>query len=113
MPKVKRSRKPPPEGFELIEPTIEELEQKMREGKSSSVAILYFLSYCNRNRQTSNAPVKSQAQGNSWQSYRTTVPNTRRIFSIVRSGIGFCDGKKYFAGVTISDYPQFRLPPVA
>ena len=35
MPKVKRSRKPPPEGFELIEPTIEELEQKMREGKSS------------------------------------------------------------------------------
>lgn len=32
MPKVRRSRKPPPEGWELIEPTLEELEQKMREG---------------------------------------------------------------------------------
>lgn len=32
MPKVRRSRKSPPEGWELIEPTLEELEQKMREG---------------------------------------------------------------------------------
>jgi bud site selection protein 31 len=32
MPKVKRSRKPPPEGWELIEPTLDELDQKMREG---------------------------------------------------------------------------------
>lgn len=35
MPKVRRSRKPPPEGWELIEPTLEELEQKMREGNLS------------------------------------------------------------------------------
>ena len=33
MPKVRRSRKPPPEGWELIEPTLDELDQKMREGK--------------------------------------------------------------------------------
>jgi len=33
MPKVRRSRKPPPDGWELIEPTLEELEQKMREGR--------------------------------------------------------------------------------
>lgn len=33
MPKVKRSRKPPPDGWELIEPTLDELDQKMREGK--------------------------------------------------------------------------------
>lgn len=32
MPKVRRSRKRPPDGWELIEPTLEELEQKMREG---------------------------------------------------------------------------------
>lgn len=32
MPKVRRSKKPPPDGWELIEPTLEELEQKMREG---------------------------------------------------------------------------------
>lgn len=32
MPKVKRSRKPPPDGWELIEPTIDELDQKLREG---------------------------------------------------------------------------------
>ena len=32
MPKVRRSKKKPPEGWELIEPTLEELEQKMREG---------------------------------------------------------------------------------
>ncbi|CAH0392406.1 unnamed protein product [Bemisia tabaci] len=31
MPKVRRSKKAPPEGWELIEPTLEELEQKMRE----------------------------------------------------------------------------------
>ncbi|KAH8256619.1 hypothetical protein KR026_006717 [Drosophila bipectinata] len=35
MPKVRRSRKPPPDGWELIEPTLEELEQKMREGRKS------------------------------------------------------------------------------
>ena len=34
MPKVKRSRKRPPEGWELIEPTLDELEAKLREGKS-------------------------------------------------------------------------------
>lgn len=34
MPKVKRSRKPPPDGWELIEPTLDELDQKMREGKT-------------------------------------------------------------------------------
>ena len=34
MPKVKRSRKPPPDGWELIEPTLDELDQKMREGKA-------------------------------------------------------------------------------
>ena len=34
MPKVKRSKKPPPEGWELIEPTLDELDGKMREGKS-------------------------------------------------------------------------------
>jgi len=32
MPKVKRTRKPPPDGWELIEPTIDELDAKMREG---------------------------------------------------------------------------------
>lgn len=33
MPKVRRSRtKPPPEGWENIEPTLRELERKMREG---------------------------------------------------------------------------------
>ena len=34
MPKVRRSKHPPPEGWELIEPTLDELEQKMREGKT-------------------------------------------------------------------------------
>ena len=33
MPKVRRSRKPPPDGWELIEPTLDELDAKMREGK--------------------------------------------------------------------------------
>lgn len=39
MPKIRRSRKKPPDGWELIEPTLEELEQKMREGKHSSFYI--------------------------------------------------------------------------
>jgi len=33
MPKIKRSHKPPPEGWDLIEPTLKELEQKLRDGK--------------------------------------------------------------------------------
>ena len=32
MPKVRRSKKAPPEGWELIEPTLDELDAKMREG---------------------------------------------------------------------------------
>jgi len=34
MPKVKRNRKPPPEGWELIEPTLDELVQKMKEAET-------------------------------------------------------------------------------
>lgn len=37
MPKVRRSRRRPPEGWELIEPTLDELDQKMREGKEIAV----------------------------------------------------------------------------
>ena len=33
--RYKHSKKPPPEGFELIEPTLDELEQKMREAEQS------------------------------------------------------------------------------
>ena len=40
MTKVKRSKKPPPEGWELIEPTLEELEAKMREGKKDDSDVL-------------------------------------------------------------------------
>ena len=36
MPKVRRSRKKTPEGWELIEPTLEELDQKMREAETES-----------------------------------------------------------------------------
>ena len=35
MPRVKRSKKSPPEGWELIEPTLEELDKKMKEGKNN------------------------------------------------------------------------------
>jgi G10 protein len=33
MPKIRRNKKPPPEGWELIEPTLDEFERKMREGE--------------------------------------------------------------------------------
>lgn len=44
MPKVRRSKKAPPEGWELIEPTLDELEQKMREGKSfiCMISVMYL-----------------------------------------------------------------------
>jgi hypothetical protein len=32
MPRARRFAKPPPEGWELIEPTLDEFDQKMREG---------------------------------------------------------------------------------
>lgn len=40
MPKVKRSRKPPPDGWELIEPTLDELDQKMREGRPVTLNVI-------------------------------------------------------------------------
>ncbi len=40
MPKVRKSRKPPPDGWELIEPTLDELDQKMREGTGFSEGYL-------------------------------------------------------------------------
>lgn len=43
MPKVRRSRKKPPEGWELIEPTLDELEQKMREGEFCFHCFIYFI----------------------------------------------------------------------
>ena len=49
MPKVKRSRKPPPEGWELIEPTLEELDQKMREHSNKLSDRVNFLIGDNEN----------------------------------------------------------------
>lgn len=48
MPKVRRSRRPPPDGWELIEPTLEELEQKMREGEDKNSIFLQtvYLDFC-------------------------------------------------------------------
>jgi hypothetical protein len=37
MPKVRRGKQKPPEGWELIAPTIEELDRKMRDGSFSSI----------------------------------------------------------------------------
>ncbi|KAJ3210588.1 Component of the SF3b subcomplex of the U2 snRNP [Dinochytrium kinnereticum] len=34
MPKVKRGRKAPPEGWDLIEPTLEDLQKQMREAEN-------------------------------------------------------------------------------
>ena len=44
MPKVRRSRKPPPDGWELIEPTLDELDQKMREGKRTVLSCSFTVS---------------------------------------------------------------------
>jgi hypothetical protein len=35
MPRPKRSKKGPPEGFDVLESTLEEIDQKMREGTKS------------------------------------------------------------------------------
>lgn len=43
MPKVRRSKKPPPEGWELIEPTLDELDGKMKEGMLCYTVTLVFL----------------------------------------------------------------------
>lgn len=36
MPKVRRTRRKPPAGWELIEPTIDEFDEKMKEGTVST-----------------------------------------------------------------------------
>lgn len=45
MPKVRRSRKRPPEGWELVEPTLDELDQKMREGEYTHMHITVLSFY--------------------------------------------------------------------
>lgn len=47
MPKVRRSRKQPPDGWELIEPTLEELEQKMREGNRQKIIVKFNKRFVN------------------------------------------------------------------
>ncbi len=42
MPKIRKTKKKAPEGWELIEPTLEELELKMREGNNFSGIIFTF-----------------------------------------------------------------------
>lgn len=37
MPKIKTSQKPPPDGWELMEPTLTEMERKMRDGNIFSL----------------------------------------------------------------------------
>jgi hypothetical protein len=46
MPKWNRSKKPPPEGWELIEPTLDELESKMRDGLLSPRAATLHCVLC-------------------------------------------------------------------
>jgi len=43
MPKIKTSRVKYPEGWELIEPTLRDLEAKMREGINLSCIVCKFL----------------------------------------------------------------------
>ena len=60
MPKVRRTKKRTPEGWELIEPTLEELDKKMREGRLSfnneklSVVVLVMVSNRRGHRPTLN-----------------------------------------------------------
>jgi hypothetical protein len=42
MPKVRRSRKERPKDFDLIEETLESMEQKMREGKITKKCLKSF-----------------------------------------------------------------------
>lgn len=39
MPKVKTHKTRPPEGWELIEPKLEEFSQKMRDGESNTAPL--------------------------------------------------------------------------
>lgn len=43
MYKVRRSKKKPPEGWDLIEPTLDELDQKMRDGMSILPHPIFYL----------------------------------------------------------------------
>lgn len=42
MPKVRTNRTVYPEGWELIEPTLRDLETKMREGMSGFIMLIFF-----------------------------------------------------------------------
>lgn len=73
MPKVKRSRKPPPDGWELIEPTLDELDQKMREGKSDCPDVTTTL--CRR------ATARSLCY---WEISPSSLRVVRRCWSLLR-----------------------------
>lgn len=74
MPKVRRSRKRPPEGWDLIEETLESMEQKMREGKLESLKSFHF-----------NRMKYLQLKLNRMKANESTNPCGRFLRSIIRN----------------------------
>ncbi|KAJ2999024.1 Component of the SF3b subcomplex of the U2 snRNP [Globomyces sp. JEL0801] len=72
MPKVKRGTKPPPDGWELIEPTLMDLGRMMREGLS----ILDLIVAENEPHEG-----KRKVEGN-WDIFRLHHQRTRYVYEI-------------------------------
>ncbi len=81
MPRVKRSRTPkPPAGFELVKPTLDELEKKMREGFLFFLRISFFFSFlC----LAENDPHENKRKAESvWAILRIHHQQSRYIYDI-------------------------------
>lgn len=62
MPKVTRTKKKTPEGWELIEPTLEELETKMREGELSFLQNLSSEFMYHKASNNHNFPIAAETE---------------------------------------------------
>lgn len=81
MPKVRRSKKAPPEGWELIEPTLDELDQKMREGKFIHMYDLHLVSICLYIAETESHEGKRK-QESLWPIFKIHHQKSRYIYDL-------------------------------
>ncbi|KAJ3305689.1 Component of the SF3b subcomplex of the U2 snRNP [Kappamyces sp. JEL0829] len=96
MPKIKRSSKPPPDGWELIEPTLAEIGRKMRDEENTPLG------------------EKRKIEAN-WGIFRLHHQRTRYIYelyfkrkSISKALYDYCVKEKYADANLIAKWKKVR-----
>ena len=88
MPKVKTSRKRPPEGWDLIAPTLDDLERQMREGLGVLYRLLFVCAVLNMRARVcfvaaENDPHEGKRKAEAvWPIFRIHHQRSRYIYEL-------------------------------